>query len=228
MTIVQFSIRGVELEEREGLISLTAIWKLAGSPGTLRPNDWKNFPSVVELAQQVAQELNTSPTCIYETRKGRGGGTWAHWKMALAYAASLDAGLYSEILETYRKVKEGDLTLAGEMVRRNYDQDALKQFQYDLKQHQLYLDSYWGVMEQLKAHGAERQDYQHYNGAVNRMIGVEKGKRHKMDRRQVLSARIIQDGGELHLMDSDAHGSAAVVEALDAGARAIRAIKGAE
>ena len=227
MSHLTFSVRGIEFEDRDGLLSLTTIFKLAGSPKNLEPSNWRRFPSVIELCEQIASELNVCPTQLFHTTKGRGGGTWAHWKLALFYASSLDPALHSDILETYRRVKSGDLSVAAETVKRNYDPNALEAFQKDVEQHAKYIDSYWGVHAQLKAHGAnDGRQHGAYNAHVNKLAGLPNGKRHEADRRQLLTMRIAQDAGELGLMDSDAQGWSAVQVAKDAGTNVVRALPG--
>lgn len=224
---LQFFVRGVEVREVDDFISLNIFHEIAGSPPEQTPGDWKALPATDRFIKQVAKELNTEKSGILKSKRGKGGGTWGHWKIALAYAAYLDEALYSEILEVYKQVKTGDLAIASEVVRRNYDPEALKEFQKSVEEHQKYIDSYWGVHNQLKAHGAnEGRQHAAYNKHVNDLAGVEKGKRHTADRAQVLKMRMMQDAGELELMGNEAQGWSAVSAAKGAGSRIMRALRG--
>jgi hypothetical protein len=76
-------------------VSLTDMWKTQGSPKTKRVNDWLNNDNVQPFLKVLADELNTTPSCIYETRKGKGGGTFGIPKLALAYAEYLSPEFHS-------------------------------------------------------------------------------------------------------------------------------------
>ncbi|MEM9116902.1 MAG: KilA-N domain-containing protein [Cyanobacteria bacterium P01_F01_bin.56] len=227
MSNISFFVRGVELVEEDGLLSLNVIYKIAGEPKDDDPRRWTRLIAAQRFIKEIMLELNVQKKDILKPSRGKGGGTKAHWKIALAYAAYLDPALYSEILETYKRAKTGDLSLATEVVRRNYDESAVEAFKKDVEEHQVYLDSYWGVHGQLKAHGAnDGRQHGAYNAHVNKLAGVEKGKRAEADRRQTLAMRMMQDAGELSLMSSDQQGWKAVKVAKDAGTRIIQALKG--
>ena len=65
--------------------------------------------------------LNVTRCAIYKTKRGKGGGTFAHWKIALAYAQYLSHELHERILETYARVESGDVTLAAEIAEKQQD-----------------------------------------------------------------------------------------------------------
>ena len=225
MSNLSFFVRDVELNEEDGLISLNAIYKIAGEPEDDDPRRWTRLVAAQRFVKEIMTELNVQKKDILKASRGKGGGTKAHWKIALAYAAYLDPALYSEILETYKRAKSGDLSLASEVVRRNYDEGAVEAFRKDIEQHQLYLDSYWGVHGQLKAHGAnDGRQHGAYNAHVNNLAGVEKGRRAEANRQQTLLMRMAQDAGELSLMNSDKQGWKAVQVAKDAGSRVTKAL----
>jgi KilA-N domain len=79
-------------------ISLTAIWKMEGSPEDKKPNDWKNIGGSKKLIQQVAEDLNTATDGIIKSSRGKYGETKAHWKLALEYAAYLNVETKSWML----------------------------------------------------------------------------------------------------------------------------------
>ena len=227
MSNIQFVVRGVQVDEIDGLLSLNIIYQVAGEPENQDPRQWNRLPETQRLINMVATELNVGKSHIMKTQRGKGGGTKAHWKLALAYAAYLDATLYSEILETYKRVKSGDPELAKEIIWRTSSPEALKEIGKTVQERGQYLDSFWGVHGQLKGHDANLP-FQHasYNKHVNELAGVPKGHRGVMSREQQLKMRIAQDSAELTLMHDDtSSGWKAVNVAKDASSRVIKVLR---
>ena len=81
-----------------GLWSLNYFWGLAGSPEDQRPSDWMSLPEAKKLIAQLCKELNTEKSGILEAKRGKGGGTSAHWKLALEYSGYLSVELRSKYL----------------------------------------------------------------------------------------------------------------------------------
>jgi hypothetical protein len=68
------------------MISLTDLWKANGSIREQAPNFWVNQDST----QMFVEVLNATQNCIIKSKRGKNGGTWAHWQIALAYAKYLN------------------------------------------------------------------------------------------------------------------------------------------
>jgi hypothetical protein len=104
--------------DAEGLVSLTDIYgaaKAAGmTEGKVDPRDWKRRDGA-QFIDFVAQNLNVAERHIYKGTRGKGGGTYAHWQIALAYAKYLSPELHMQVNETYARYKAGDVTLADEI-----------------------------------------------------------------------------------------------------------------
>jgi hypothetical protein len=102
----------------DGLVSLNDIHasalaeKLADGKRT--PGDWSREAGA-QFIEFVAENLNTRKTGIYKTTRGKGGGTFAHWQIALAYAKYLSPKLHMQVNEVYARYKSGDVTLADEI-----------------------------------------------------------------------------------------------------------------
>lgn len=97
----------------EGLISLTDIFKASGeSDANKEPAQWARHAgsSFIEF---VADNLNVRKSCIYKTTDGKGGGTYAHWKIALAYAKYLSHDLHMHVNEAYMRFKTNDVSMAN-------------------------------------------------------------------------------------------------------------------
>ena len=75
--------------DAQGFISLNDMWVAAGCPeGKHDPRRWKDKAGL-EFIKFIAEKLNVPSGDIYKTTRGKFGGTWAHWQIALAYAKYL-------------------------------------------------------------------------------------------------------------------------------------------
>lgn len=88
---------GTPIAERHEMLSLTDMWTAArlkhvedgGDPAAFehrRPDDWKKDAANRAFLDQVARTLNARPEGIWVGKRGIGGGTFAHWQVALGYA----------------------------------------------------------------------------------------------------------------------------------------------
>ena len=75
----------------------------------------------MQFVESVAENLKVSATHIYKTTRGKGGGTYAHWQIALAYAKYLSHELHMRVNETYMRAQSGDVTLAAEIAEKQKD-----------------------------------------------------------------------------------------------------------
>jgi hypothetical protein len=81
-------------------ISLTAIWKMEGSPDNKQPYEWKRLPDTKKLIKRIEIEVKGGKSrngtgsefeaVIKSERGGNNPETKAHWKLALEYAAYLN------------------------------------------------------------------------------------------------------------------------------------------
>jgi hypothetical protein len=121
-----------------GLVSLTDIYATAVSEGftdgKLDPRQWGRNPRTkksgssgkasasggpgYDFIATVAGTLNVAANHIYKGTRGKGGGTYAHWQIALAYAKYLSPTLHMQVNEVYARFKSGDVTLADEIADR--------------------------------------------------------------------------------------------------------------
>lgn len=100
------------------LVSLNDIYNAACAQGIADgkrdPRRWK-LQDGAQFIEVVAGALNVPLRDIYQATKGKGGGTFAHWQIALAYAKYLSPQLHMQVNEVYLRVKSGDVTLADEI-----------------------------------------------------------------------------------------------------------------
>lgn len=111
--------------DAKGLVSLTDMWHAADKPeGKLEPRLWAQAPrekisgtsgllSVsggpgYEFIDFVRKNLNVDADYIYKTAKGRYGGTWAHWQIALAYAKYLSPEFHAWANQVVKERMEED------------------------------------------------------------------------------------------------------------------------
>lgn len=83
------------------MLSLTDLWKAAGSIKGKNPNDWIRQDSSQQLIDTASQILNTVSSRIIKTKRGKSGGSYAHKNIALAYAKYLDPALHVLVNEVF-------------------------------------------------------------------------------------------------------------------------------
>jgi hypothetical protein len=81
------AFNGNQITVRAERVSLTDMWKAAGSDPSKRPVDWLRSKAATDFIAHV--ELIVGNSHLYETSAGKRGGTFAHWQIALAYAKYL-------------------------------------------------------------------------------------------------------------------------------------------
>lgn len=121
-----------------GLVSLNdlhAAAKAAGqADGKLEPKHWGQAPRTKtsgtsgkssvsggpgrDFIDFVANAQKVDAAHLYATTRGKGGGTWAHWQIALAYAKYLSPALHMQVNEVYARFKAADVTLAADIAER--------------------------------------------------------------------------------------------------------------
>jgi hypothetical protein len=90
---------GFELDFSEGqMISLTQLWKMMGSPANQDVAQWKRLPETEKLVTQISKEYNMGKSHVLKSKRGKGGETLAHHKLAIEYAGYLSVELRSLFL----------------------------------------------------------------------------------------------------------------------------------
>lgn len=152
----------------EGLVSLTDLFKAAQAArqanGKRDPRRWKDEAGQ-EFIAVVAGTLNVPPADIYKATKGKGGGTFAHWQIALAYAKYLSPELHMQVNEVYARFKTGDVALAAEIADKAKPADAAwlaKRVQSTVARNQL--------TSTLAAHGVAGKGFADCTNAIYKNI----------------------------------------------------------
>ena len=101
-SISVFVCNGISVELDKDFVNLTKLWEMAQSPENQNPYEWSRLPQTIKLISQMLTEQgfqNTEKSRIIKTKRGKGGGTVAHWKLALDYAGYLSPALKSQFYD---------------------------------------------------------------------------------------------------------------------------------
>lgn len=106
--LANLNFNGHEIsKDAEGRVSLTDLWKSAGAQHKKDPGTWKKWKGNKEFIAHISNTPNSGGLKVIETKRGNGGGTYAHPQIALAYAKSLSHKLHAFVNEVFfDRVKE--------------------------------------------------------------------------------------------------------------------------
>ena len=107
VTAGQLVYSGVSIREKGEMLSLTDMWEAAGRPDNKRPAEWARYEGAIFI-QFVAETHNVGTAHIMKSQRGKGGATFAHWQVALAYAKYLSPEFHMWCNEVVRAHMEGD------------------------------------------------------------------------------------------------------------------------
>lgn len=96
---------GSPIGERDEMLSLTDLWRAAGSPESKRPSDWTVTAQCKEFAEFIAG--NSGIELFQTVRGGQEPGTWSHWQLAYAYAKYLSPEVHAWFNTVARAHMEG-------------------------------------------------------------------------------------------------------------------------
>jgi len=80
--------------DAEGRLSLTDMWRAAGAPKDRSPEEWQRQAGA-DFIDFVTSYLPEQRSRFIKVSRGKGGGLWAHWRIALAYARYLSPAFYA-------------------------------------------------------------------------------------------------------------------------------------
>ena len=110
---------GSSIRVIEDRLSLTDMWKAAGSPANKEPYEWQRLPYGTEFINDLAVTTGKSRNKLIMVKAGRGGGTWAHWQIGLAYAKDLSTEFHFWCNTVVRSFMEGELVPADAVKASN-------------------------------------------------------------------------------------------------------------
>ena len=115
---------GTDIRKRGQMLNLTDMWRAAGAPGSRRPSLWLALGETAQFRSYLrTRPLGGTPGAAYlnvgqddirpseadglvAAGRGKGGATWAHWQLALAYAQYLYTPFHHWCNEVVRTVLE--------------------------------------------------------------------------------------------------------------------------
>ena len=80
------------------MVSLNRIYEISGTPKNKDPRQWIRLPTT----KSVMESMNVGKSHILKTKRGEGGGTWAHWQLALSYAQYLSPELHLAVNQVFK------------------------------------------------------------------------------------------------------------------------------
>lgn len=121
LQVARLNYQGHMIADKGDKLSLTDMWKAAGSDDSKRPTRWLESKPVQEFIEVVAGNVGISD--IISAGRGRNGATFAHWQVGLAYAKYLSPEFHMWCNTQVRAVMEGKVPSAIpadviEMLRR--------------------------------------------------------------------------------------------------------------
>ncbi|AHD09997.1 KilA-N domain-containing protein [Phaeobacter gallaeciensis] len=97
---------GVAIREKGEMLSLTDMWKAAGSTENKEPYNWARFEGRAFI-DAVAVSQNLSEAQVLTSKRGKNGGTFAHWQIGIAYAKYLSHDFHMWGNQAIREKMEG-------------------------------------------------------------------------------------------------------------------------
>ncbi len=97
---------GTVIQQRHEMLSLTDMWKASGGQENREPFNWARFEGKAFI-EAVSIAHNLSETQVMTAKPGKGGGTFAHWQIALAYAKYLSPEFHMWCNTVVRERMEG-------------------------------------------------------------------------------------------------------------------------
>ena len=96
---------GEIINARVEMLSLTDMWRAAKATDQQSPAKWQALPSSIEFIDHVGLIVGKSD--IMTSKRGKGGSTFAHWQVALAYAKYLSPAFHMWCNTVVRERMEG-------------------------------------------------------------------------------------------------------------------------
>ena len=107
---------------KDNLVNLTKMWKSSGGIRTKAPNFWLNQDATKEFIDTLISQSKCNPELHLKTTRGKLGGTFAHWQIALAYAKYLNPEFHIFVNEVFMRYGIADPTLAADIAERTTDE----------------------------------------------------------------------------------------------------------
>lgn len=90
------------------MVCLTDLWKAAGSEHSKQTDYFYTNVSTQELLEEFSKNSNSRNSGVWTSKKGRYGGTYAHWQIALAYTKWISPAFHIAVNKIYMQHTHGD------------------------------------------------------------------------------------------------------------------------
>ena len=91
----ELDFQGARVRLKGDALNLTDMWRAAGAPENKPPAIWQRQNQASEFIEFIADTMSKEHSLLIWTKEGRGGGTWAHWQIGMAYAKYLSPALHA-------------------------------------------------------------------------------------------------------------------------------------
>jgi hypothetical protein len=88
------------------LVNMTQMYEAAGKPAGKEPATWRRRDDATSFISDLTSKLNVRQSHILTSMRGKGGATWAHWQVALAYAKYLSNEFHFFVNEAFKEWAE--------------------------------------------------------------------------------------------------------------------------
>ena len=148
------------------MLSLTDLWKSAGSIENKDPRQWARLPETNKFIESACKFLNVGKSHIIKSSRGKGGGTFGVRQILLEYAQYLDSDLAVLVNENFfqriEEEKNPDLIVDRAITtykKRGYSDDWIsKRLRGKGKRNEF--------TAVLQAHGVERDGFKNCTNAI--------------------------------------------------------------
>jgi hypothetical protein len=146
-------------QDEEHRVSMTDLWRAAGSPKDKRPVDWLALPSSLGFMAAACRLLKVEKSHLLKIQKGRHGATFAHPLISLEYSQAVDHDLSVVVnhsfLERQAEEKNPDLTVNRAI--RNYQEKGYTDGQ--IRARLLGITTRKDFVSVLARHGVHKHGY---------------------------------------------------------------------
>ena len=188
---VPFTYNGAAVTYDAGrMINLTEMWKAAGAVENRDPRIWRRREGRGFIAD-LALTLNVTQGHIIRGERGRGGSTWAHWQIALAYAKYLSHEFHRFVNEAFREWAEekADPGLKLERAIAGYQRHGKDSAWIRVRTEGILVRH--GLEGTLHNHGVEGVGYAACTDAINKRVLGGRAKQIKLARGLPAKARTL-------------------------------------
>lgn len=102
--------QGTPIATRDEMMSLTDMWKAAGADPARAPAEWLRSADAVRFTEFLSVAHNMGVSQVIVRKQGKGGSTFAHWQVGLAYAKYLTPEFHVWTNTVVRERMEGHST----------------------------------------------------------------------------------------------------------------------